>query len=395
MNMFKIRISQFWVLLKYYIVVLYVIAFRRKTINTWLISERGDEARDNGFVFFKYLKNNHPEIKCKYIINKKSVDIEKVKPYINDVIYYRSIKHIYYFILSKYLISSHIMGYSPDFRSMGKLDRKKLLYYRGYKIFLQHGIVKDNTPGLYYDNTKLDLFICGANNEYNYVNSNFHYPKNIVKYTGLARFDDLDNSFDNTILLMPTWRENLYKLTDDEFKKTNYFIRYNSLINNQLLNSFLKEKGFKLIFYPHYEIQKRINCFNTTMSNIIIADSKNYSVPVLLKKNSLLITDYSSVYFDQAFLKKPVIYYQFDYEEYRAFHYKEGWFSYQNNGFGSIVKNEDELLKVLFRCFDNNFELESKYLTRINDTFKFNDKNNCERIFNEIIKIDYKRKKKV
>ena len=38
----------------------------------WLVCERPDEAQDNGFIFFKYLIENHPEIKPVYLIDKKS-----------------------------------------------------------------------------------------------------------------------------------------------------------------------------------------------------------------------------------------------------------------------------------------------------------------------------------
>ena len=29
----------------------------------WIVSERGSDARDNGYHFFKYIRENHPEIK--------------------------------------------------------------------------------------------------------------------------------------------------------------------------------------------------------------------------------------------------------------------------------------------------------------------------------------------
>lgn len=36
----------------------------------WIVSERGSDARDNGYHFFKYIRENHPEIKAYYIIEK-------------------------------------------------------------------------------------------------------------------------------------------------------------------------------------------------------------------------------------------------------------------------------------------------------------------------------------
>lgn len=34
----------------------------------WLVSERGTDARDNGYWMFRYIKQHHPEISAKYII---------------------------------------------------------------------------------------------------------------------------------------------------------------------------------------------------------------------------------------------------------------------------------------------------------------------------------------
>lgn len=46
--------------------------YRNKSI--WLISERGTDARDNGYHFFRYLREKHPEIECYYVITKDSPD---------------------------------------------------------------------------------------------------------------------------------------------------------------------------------------------------------------------------------------------------------------------------------------------------------------------------------
>lgn len=382
----KTRIIQFFILLKYYICMIFVLLFKHKSENVWLISERGDEARDNGYSFFKYMKTNHPEQKVKYVISKNSPDYEKLKEYEEDIVIYRSWKHHYYFINSQVLISTHIMGYSPDFRSMGKLIRKNLVFFKGKQVFLQHGITKDDSPGLYAEKTNLDIFVCGAKREYEYIRDNFHYNGQ-VKYTGFARYDYLENTKDYTILLMPTWRENLYHCTDAEFVNTEYYKIYNSLINNSKLNTILKNNHYKMIFYPHYEIQKRIHLFCTNQSNIFIANSKEYSVPELLKSTSMLITDFSSVFFDVAYMKKPVIYYHFDLENYRKNHYKEGYFSYPKDGFGDIVFNEKDLIRKIKECMDNNFILENKYEKRIDDFFVYRDKNNCKRIYEEILNL--------
>lgn len=382
----KRRFMQTKVIVKYLITILYCKIKREKINDVWLISERGDDARDNGYVFYRYLKNNHPEINVKFVVKKKSVDYKKIEK--DDVIIYQSFKHIELFLTSKYLISTHIQGTSPEFRSFMKLAKRGMVKPLGKQIMLQHGITKDVVGILLKKNNPfLDLFICGANPEYEFILGNYGYSDNVIKLTGFARYDTLENKSKNQILLMPTWRNYLYKSSEKEFLKSEYFKRYNELINNNELCNILKELNYKLIFYPHYEVQKYIKHFKTNCENIIIADFDNYDVQELLNESKMLITDYSSVFFDFAYMKKPIIYYHFDYDRYRKTQYKPGYFDYKKNGFGEVYNNLEDLLKEIKTSSEEGFCMKAKYKNRINSFFPFCDNCNCERVYNEIINL--------
>ena len=99
----------------------------------------------------------------------------------------------------------------------------------------------------------------------------------------------------------------------------------------------------------------------------------------------LLITDFSSVFFDFAYMQKPVLYYQFDEEEYRASHYAQGYFDYRRDGFGEVVTEETELLELLEQYLENDCSLKPEYRQRTEGFFTLHDMHNCERIYNEII----------
>ena len=385
MNKLKLRARQFNIILRFLFFKLISFTYKNKYKNLWLISERGDEARDNGYAFFQYLSENHKNLNFKYVISKKSVDIAKIKDK-SRIVFYQSNEHIKMYISAKYLISSHIMGASPEFRCFGKLDKKiRLFKVSGKKIFLQHGITKDYIEYLTNKCVDLDLFICGAHPEYEYIKQNFGFNDSVVQYTGFARFDNLKSESSNIILFMPTWRKELFYCSNDiEFMKTEYYIRINQIINDPVINSELEKNNLKLVFYPHYEIQKYIKSFKTTNKNVIIASKSEYDVPELLRKCNMLITDYSSVYFDIAYQNKPVIYYQYDYESYRKNQYSEGYFNYKKDGFGFVVDNKKELIEKICDYIKSDFIVENKFLERINRFFVYNDVNNCDRIFKKI-----------
>lgn len=362
----------------------------KKYEGSWLISERGTEAKDNGYVFFKYMRENHPQIDVYYVIDSSYTnDYNKVKKF-GNIIEYKSLEHKIAFLKCKYAISTHIGHLEPWAYKLYKmiLDRKNKTKF----VLLQHGVINHDLSDVYNKKaTRLDLFITSTQKEYESIiyNDNYGYSKNEVVKTGLARFDLLsDYKVKNQILLMPTWRSDIvnpsYKkekvIPDSVFYESEYFKRYNSILNNEKLINLLRKNNYILVFYPHYEIQQYIQYFKTNSEDVIkIAKKENYDVQTLLKESKLLITDYSSVFFDFGYMKKPILYYHFD-----EGHYKNGYFSYKSDGFGDIFDKEEDLVNTIEGMFNNNFIISDFYKDRINDCFGTIDGNNCVRIFNRI-----------
>lgn len=358
----------------------------------WLISERGVEAKDNGYVFFKYLRENHPEINAWYLIDSKyEKDYNRVKD-LGNIIEYNSFEHKIAFLLCKYAISSHIGFLEPWSYKLYKLllDRKDEKKF----IFLQHGIIFNDLSMFYNKKCKIDMFITSTNREYEAIcGDNYGFDDGVVVQTGIARYDNLgDFKLKNQILLMPTWREEIitpsYKCKgkgdETKFINSDYFKTLNSFINNKRLIGMLEESGINMIFYPHFEIQPYKNNFEISSDKVILADKDEYDVQELLKSSKLLITDFSSVVFDFIYMKKPMIYYQKVPDK----KYGKGYFDFEKDGFGDVVLDEEVLVDKIKEYMDNDFTMEDKYLKRAESCFKFFDTNNCERIFTEIMKME-------
>ena len=112
-----------------------------------------------------------------------------------------------------------------------------------------------------------------------------------------------------------------------------------------------------------------------------------YDVQQLLRECDLLITDYSSINIDFAYMKKPLLYYQFDYEMFRNGQYGEGYFNYERDGFGKVCLNQQDLLGSLKEIIREGFRMPSQYCSRADGFFTFHDKNNCKRNYEAICKI--------
>lgn len=360
--------------------LLYPVSLFYKKSDIFLISERGTDACDNGYEFYLYLKSKR--IKSYFLINESNKMIEdkdKIIPY--------SLKHIWFYLTTNYHISSQIGSDYCSYYACRLLE-EKLKILKNKKIFLQHGITYNMTD-FCMKQSGVDLYICGAKREYEFVKENFGYNINQVIYTGFARWDKLYKCKikKNQILIMPTWRKNISKTIYEinDFKKTEYYNRYFSLINNKNFTNFLEDNNINCIFYLHHEMQKYKSAFKSNSKNIIVTSENNYSVSKLLRESSLLVTDYSSVFFDFSYMNKPIAYYHFDIDSFRSNQYSTGYFDYEKDGFGPCVYDEQVLVKFIKNSIKRDFKIGKVYEKRISDFFKLRDNKNCERIYQSIL----------
>lgn len=376
--------------------------------------ERATEARDNGFAFFCHVRENHPDIEAYYVIVKGVPDEKKLERFKSNVIYYNTYKHIFYYLAAECSISTHERGITSPYCFHG---------YTGYScieslgwfvpakqtiVFLQHGVTKEYLSLIDREkqpkHLRAHLFITTAARERDFIETVGHWPKNTVVCTGFSRFDSLFNTMGECkkqILIMPTWRKWLAaantadkanKTEQNKFVESLYYNTFQHLLNNDGLEKLLNMYDYQLVFYPHYELQSYINAFSCSSPHIIIANRHNFDVQKLLIESSILVTDYSSVAFDFAYMRKPVIYYQFDQEEYSEKHHQEGYFKYESDGFGPTVKQEKDLIRQLANILKNNGNINNTYLERITNFFLPLDNSNSERIFKAILhKIDERR----
>lgn len=341
----------------------------------WLISEGRNKASDNGYYLFKYIRENHPNDSVYYAINKKCSDYKKVSK-LGNIINYGSIKHYMYYLVSINISTEDIA--SPDNVFFTILHRYLNLYNN--RVFLQRGITKDDIKSLHYNKTKFRLFVCGASKEYEYIKNHYGYPNNYVKYLGLPRFDNYNDATINNklILVMPTYRKHISK----NITNTLFYKRWNSLLNNNELINFIEENNIMIYFYLHKNMHKYLNKFYTSSKNIKII--KDEDITNIIKESSLLVTDYSSVYMDFAYMSKPVIYYQFDYKDYRKSGYREGYFKYSKDAFGKIILDEEDLIKKIIAYITMDYKQEKVYNDRVDEFFKDRDSSNSKRVYEAI-----------
>ena len=370
------------------------LVYRRKRKALWLICDNENEARDNGYHLYKYIREKHPETDAVYAISRRSPDLERVKP-LGEVVNYGILRHWIYYLSARYNISSQ-KGGKPNAAVCYVLEVKGII--KNTRIFLQHGIIKDDMPWLYYNETKMRMFVCSTDREWKYVSEKYGYPEGWVKKLGICRLDCLHDMQvkRKQVLLMPTWRSWIATPTSasdeiedvSEFTKTEYYRGWSEFLSSGRLHEILSRNDLQLIFYPHRDMQPFLHYFNVTDERITVAKWPEYDVQELLKSSAYLITDYSSIAMDFAYMKKRLMYYQFDYDDFRKGQYPQGYFSYERDGFGPVVYTAQAALDELEAAAEQGFTNPPEYASKHDGFFDLYDQSNCERNYQAILELD-------
>lgn len=362
--------------------------------NKWLLTDRVDKADDNGEALYHYLKSNDHDHTIKFSVNKDCKDYTRLSK--NDKIIPMFSFRYYYFSLT----SSAVISSNNDYYITRPFDSHVFddILYRIKHIFLQHGVTKDDvSEWLNKYNSNLDAIVTTTQKETeSFIQGKYYMSKENIWDTGFPRHDLLYDSKKKNILVMPTWRKYLNKSNEagkwsaiSDFMNTDYYKCYDDLLTNEILNKKLQQSGYKIIFVPHPNMQKYDSLFHST-ENVVIKYSNDVIYRQLLAEASLMITDYSSVAFDFAMLRKPVLYYQFDKElVWLGDHIgKQDYYEYERDGFGEVAYNKENIIELIIDYIDDSCKLKPKYETRINMTFKYNDKENCKRVHKKLIELE-------
>ena len=190
---------------------------------------------------------------------------------------------------------------------------------------------------------------------------------------------------------MPTWRKYLVTSMNEAgiwsrregFRESDYFKYFESLLNDERLLSAADKYGYKISFMPHPNMISLVDEFRR--DERVIFRSPYDAYRDVFAEADMLVTDYSSVAFDFAYLRKPVLYAQFDYDEFfSGKHMKKGYFDYERDGFGEVVRDLDSTVEHIIEYMKDGCVLKEKYDERINSFFAYRDTNNCERVYNAI-----------
>ncbi len=295
-----------------------------------LSAEYGRAYRGNTRVLFEYLVKNHTEYQIIWITYKRDLFQKLHDEFPNNVVYFYSWKGLMMIGMAKYIITQ---SYIHDFPGVIFNSNKQIIIQLWHglllkKIFIpkERSIKKRNkirrVVKKYYN------AVISTSDLYTYIISTcLNMPYEKIHITGLPRndvlYDKIDKSklikqiipeaptFSKIILYAPTFR-------DDEELKIFPF----QDIDLKALNDLLKSQSSILLIHAHIADLNRGFAFDTQYNRIINLDMDNlerdlHEIQEVLAISDVLITDYSSISFDFLLLDRPIIYFPYDYENYK------------------------------------------------------------------------------
>lgn len=372
---------------------------RARFHEAFLFMDRDTHADDNAEHLYRYAAHHHPELNAFFVLRRDSHDWNRLEQEGFRLLEFGSLEHRLALLNAKHLISSHVDHYVVSHPTPGLTP-----FIRAKISFLQHGVTKDDLSA--WLNSKNIAFLATASKaEFKaFVGGEYGYKftEREVVLTGFARHDRLvasQGASRKQVLIMPTWRESLVgrkvgpgnaRALNADFFSSEFAIRWKALLHSSELRRVVAKHGYEVVFFPHANLEAYVNGLEVPPYIRVMRPGSIGSIQELFLSSSVLITDYSSVAFEMAYLKKPVLYYQFDRGAVfnGAHSYRKGYFDYETDGFGPVCVELEPLLAELERAIDPAQGLDERYRERMERTFPFRDGKCCERNMKAILALD-------
>lgn len=369
---------------------------RRRFKDAWVFMDRDFDANDSGEVLYNWVAEHHPKVKSYFVLDKDARDWARLKAEGVRLVAYGSWQWKCLMLLAAHLASSHADRYVTE-----PLPRDRYGDPQWTFTFLQHGVIKGDISR-WLNHKEIGVFVTATEDEYDFVSGPgpFKVGPKEVRLTGLPRHDDLlrqdqevDPSERRYLLIAPTWRDYLtgelegltgrHSLLDD-FMESRYARAFSDLLSSPELGDLARAAGLEIAFMPHPNIQPYLDRFQLP-DHVRVMRYADYDVRWVIARSIAMITDYSSMAFNMAYLQRPTIYFQFDTDEYFGGGHTErpGYFGYDTHGFGPVVETIDGVVAAVAQVVDG--DLDPVYLRRMRETFPVRDGGNSQRVYRAMI----------
>ncbi|GAA1798183.1 CDP-glycerol glycerophosphotransferase family protein [Nocardioides hankookensis] len=379
---------------------------RRRFEDAWVLMDRIHDADDSGEHLFRYLRRERPDINAWFVVEKDTPDWHRLRKdgLGRRLVAFGSEQWKLLMLNCVHLVSSHADDAILDPEELGFADRPWRF------TFLQHGVIKDDLS-TWLNRKQMDLMVTSTIPELESIVSD-HTPYRATQaetvLTGLPRFDLLHRAGAEVgperrdlLLVAPTWRNWLAMPLIDgtqrrpvpgaEFFESEFFQRWMAVLRDPRVAESCRRLGLTIGFLPHPNLSEVLEGLDLP-DHVRQVSFVGTDVRELFARGAVLVTDYSSMAFNSAYIDRPVVYYQFDRERVISGDHvgRTGYFDYERDGFGPVTTTHDEVVSAVLAALDHGPTPAAPYDERIEATFPVRDGRCCERVTEAILALDRK-----
>ncbi len=356
----------------------------------WVFGEWfGERCCDNSLYLANYIAQYHPEISCVWVAKRKtdlSALVDSIKCVEYDSEEAKSIIRNASVLIMNQGFGDLTADYSDiwggplkinlwhgvPWKKIGldgsKASQLKKLYYKVQNAILS----SDYYLSLSEDFTQIisSAFMIPSNRiiEFGYPRNSVFYDQSIRINNGLKLFKELKEKNSNDIKIityMPTFRDN-----------TSEVFTFNSVMENERLQSVLENNNAIIIEKSHFAASVK----QKLKGNGRIRFLNDYPAQELLSVSDILITDYSSCFFDFLLSDRPIIHYLYDYDYY-ATKDRGLYYSKEDVCCGDIPSNIEDLITSIEENLIDSHRNEKLRNERRQRFLKYESSDSCKKIF--------------
>jgi CDP-glycerol glycerophosphotransferase (TagB/SpsB family) len=376
--------------------------FRRHPV--WLAHDKMYGAGDCGEYMYRYLAEHHPGFVPYYAINADANEVADLRARGYRLVHPGTLRHRLAYLHAQVVLTTQAnpAAYNGLSGSVGFNFRD---LFSARVVCIQHGLsMQDIARIMHRSHAGVERYYCASRYEVdNLLRPEYGYTPDQIALTGIPRFDGLHSEPLRRILVAPTWRPDVagtaISLSESrppspDFLQTAFFRVYGDLLTDPGLLDCARSTGYRieLLMHPYLAsnaeaMSERLHASDAPGDGAeavvrVVLPGVDASYETLLEDADLMVTDYSGVQYDFAYMGKPVLY--FHSPEIPS-NYGHGAMDYPAMGFGEIATTGRELTDLLCDYMRRDCAISDTYRARIDSFFEYRDDKNCERIFTDLI----------
>lgn len=336
----------------------------------------GKQYSDNPKALYLYMKANYPDYKLYWSFDRRQYD--SLQHHVKRPLNRFKIKWLFVMARAEFLVTnSRMPHWIPKSKGTIYVQTWHGTPLKKLGVDIEEVHMPGTTTDKYKRNftneaKKWDILV--SPNEYStkIFKRAFDYKNEIIE-SGYPRNDILYNENNKesiiklksnlllpnnkkVILYAPTWRDN------DFYSVGRY--KLNLKLDLEKMREKLGDKYIVLV-RAHYLVAEQLDL--SPYKNFAFDVSLYPDINELYLISDILITDYSSVFFDYANLKRPMIFFTYDIDEYRD-ELRGFYFDFEKEAPGPIVKTSNEVIQEIKKIEVEGFSME-KYNESFFSTF--------------------------